>query len=195
MNATNSPAILEMIARQTTQNTNTSCTCHSFRTSTKVKHKGHFMLGELLADCAEEKKSHQRWVDHSLTIENLKIRKQLLKLKRAGTITKFMMRSGMFLSTHSNSQGIEKTLVVHELDQLNKMFPEVQQQEMNTKRSRPSGSTSPNTPTPENKMIRTKLIDNRRKNKPIEQLQRVQHNTRLSTKTTTDISKMSINSH
>lgn len=128
----------------------------------KLKQKGHFVLGELLASCSEDRYSHQVWLEHSLTLENLKIRKQLLSLKRIGAIEKFVIRSGMFLVTQSNQHGKEKTFVVNELDQLIKMFPEEVQQETNNKRPRQSDSVSPNTQAPANKITRNTSANNRK---------------------------------
>lgn len=107
---------------------------------TKLREKGHFTLGELTVSCPEDQKTLRIWVDHSLTIENLKLRKELLALKRDGYVTSFTLRSGLFLVKHNDPRGIEKVSTVYECAQLDSMLPQVPQ---NSKRTRPSDSISP----------------------------------------------------
>lgn len=130
----------------------------------RLKESGHFTLNQLLATCPDDLKSHQIWIDHALTHENLQIRKLLMSLKRDEKIERFALRSGTFVLTIKNADGSVKTVTVCELEQLNKWFPVDPSQEAKSKRPRPrhSDSSSPSSTHPATKQKKDGPYNNKR---------------------------------
>jgi hypothetical protein len=94
----------------------------------RLKEEGHFMLPDLITECDEGEKSTQIWIENALTIENLKIKKRLLQLKRDGKIVSFTMRSGLFVVQHKSLDGQMKSFNVYELSHLQRIFPQTEKE-------------------------------------------------------------------
>lgn len=105
-----------------------------------LKEKGHWLLADLLSNCEGDEKEAVIWVENSMTVENLKIRKRLLELKREAKIVGFMMRSGLFIVKVNQKDGTVATFNIFELSRLNEIFPEKK------KRTRTSDTLSPSNP-------------------------------------------------
>lgn len=109
---------------------------------TKLKSDGHFTLGDLVAGCPNDEKTVKIWVEHSVTPENLIIRKSLSQLKKDGTVDKFSLRSGIYVIEYKDLTGKNLKATIYESSQLEDMFKFSSER----KRGRSSSSTSPNGP-------------------------------------------------
>jgi hypothetical protein len=113
----------------------------------RLKDQGHFLLSDLITQCENKDKQQKIWIENSLTIENLKIKKFLLLLKRESKILGFTMRSGLFLAQRKDEFGQEAIFNVCEISQLYQMFPKYStENEKEKKRARQSDSSDPATP-------------------------------------------------
>lgn len=88
----------------------------------KLKSHGHLMLKNLVPNIADDNiATIPIYIDTKLTFENLRIKKRLLELKTSGFISKFFMRSGLFVVQHPTTSA---TQAIHSMHQLDFLFPE-----------------------------------------------------------------------
>lgn len=86
----------------------------------KLKADGNLLLKDLISDCDGDSAQIPIFIENKLSFENLRVKKRLLELKVTGAITKFFMRSGLFIIQYPNTT---ETRSIYSLTQLEAMFP------------------------------------------------------------------------
>lgn len=87
----------------------------------QLKANGTITYKDLIPDCDNNLATTTIHIENKLSVENLKIKKRLLELKRMQAIEKFFMRSGLFII---KLQGANETQAIYSPEQLNELFPE-----------------------------------------------------------------------